>query len=232
MLKIDVLTLFPGMFDAVLGESIIKRAAAKRLVKISVHDLRRWSTDRHRKVDDKPYGGGPGMIMTCQPIFDATASLRSKVTSHTLVGTGKSQVILLSPQGKRFDQKLANRLAKQKHLILICGHYEGIDERVKKIVTDEVSIGDYVLTGGEIPAMAVIDAVTRLVPGVLGNEDSARLDSFQGDFWEYPQYTRPRVYKGLKVPDVLLSGNHKKIEEWRNLWHPERKKSDRSRRRS
>ncbi len=207
-----MLTLFPGMFDAVLGESIIKRAAKRALVKITVHDLRDWSKDKHRKVDDKPYGGGPGMIMTCQPIFDAAASLKSKVKSQK----AKVRIILLSPQGKRFDQKYANRLAKQKNLILICGHYEGIDERVKKIVTDEISVGDYVLTGGEIPAMVMIDALTRLVPGVLGNKESAVSESFQNGLLEYPQYTRPRIYKGLKVPEVLLTGDHKKIEEWRH----------------
>lgn len=213
MLRIDVLTLFPGMFDAVLGESIIKRAASRKLVNISVHDLRGWSKDKHKKADDKPYGGGPGMIMTCQPIFDAVKELRSQ--GHK-VTRSQTKVILLSPQGKRFDQKSANQLAKRKHLILICGHYEGIDERVKRIVDLEISVGDYVLTGGEIPAMTIIDAVTRLVPGVLGNEESAVSESFQDGLLEYPQYTRPRIYKGLKVPAVLLTGDHKKIEEWRN----------------
>lgn len=212
MLRIDVLTLFPGMFDAVLGESIIKRAAKRALVKIAVRDLRDWSKDKHRKVDDKPYGGGPGMIMTCQPIFDAVKKLRTENRKQRT----ESRVILLSPQGKKFDQRLANRLAKQKRLILICGHYEGIDERVKKVVTDEISVGDYVLTGGEIPAMVIIDALARLVPGVLGNKESAVSESFQNGLLEYPQYTRPRIYKGLKVPEVLLTGDHKKIEEWRH----------------
>jgi tRNA (guanine37-N1)-methyltransferase len=199
------------MFDSALGESIIKRAKEKKLVKIAVHDLRDWTKDKHRKVDDKPYGGGPGMVMACQPIFDAVAELKKSSRS-------RAGVILLSPQGKRLDQGSANRLAKQKHLILICGHYEGVDERVKKIVTDEVSIGDYVLTGGEIPAMVMIDALVRLVPGVLGNAESAGSDSFQGaqGLLEYPQYTRPRIYKGLKVPGVLLTGDHKKIEQWRH----------------
>jgi len=212
VLRIDVLTLFPGMFDAVLGESIIKRAAKRALVKIAVRDLRDWSKDKHRKVDDKPYGGGPGMIMTCQPIFDAVKKLRTENRKQRT----ESRVILLSPQGKKFDQRLANRLAKQKRLILICGHYEGIDERVKKVVTDEISVGDYVLTGGEIPAMVIIDALARLVPGVLGNKESAVSESFQNGLLEYPQYTRPRIYKGLKVPEVLLTGDHKKIEEWRH----------------
>lgn len=211
MLRIDVLTLFPGMFDAVLGESIIKRAAKKALVRIAVCDLRAWSRDKHKKVDDKPYGGGPGMIMTCQPIFDAVKSLKLRTKNQEL----RTKIILLSPQGKRFDQRLAGRLAKQKHLVLICGHYEGIDERVKKIVTDEISVGDYVLTGGEIPAMVIIDALARLVPGVLGNKESAVSESFRDGLLEYPQYTRPRIYKGMKVPGVLLTGDHKKIEEWR-----------------
>jgi len=208
VLRIDILTLFPRMFDNALSESIIKRAKEKKLVKITTHDLRDWTKDKHRKVDDKPYGGGPGMILSCQPIFDAVKDLRKK---------SQVKVILLSPQGKRLDQGLANRLAKQKRLVLICGHYEGVDERVKNIVTDEVSIGDYVLTGGEIPAMVMIDALVRLVPGVLGNSESARRDSFQGaGLLEYPQYTRPRAYKGLKVPEVLLTGDHKKIEQWRH----------------
>lgn len=205
MLQIDVLTLFPKMFKGVLDESIIKRAQKKRLVKITVHNLRDWSKDRHKKVDDKPYGGGPGMILCCQPIFDAVRDLKTKT----------AKIILLSPKGKRFNQRFANRLAKQKRLILICGHYEGIDERVRKaLATDEISIGDYVLTGGEIPAMAIIDAVARLIPGVLGNKDSTRLESFQQGLLEYPQYTRPRIYRGLEVPEILLTGDHKKIEEW------------------
>jgi len=211
MLKVDILTLFPNMFDGVLGESIIKRAQEKKLVRIRVHNLRDWTLDRHKKADDKPYGGGAGMILSCQPIFDAVRELGGSRAK----GQG-SRVVLLSPRGKKFNQALANRFSRQKQLILICGHYEGVDERVKEgIVTDEVSIGDYVLTGGEIPAMVLIDAVARMVPGVLGNRDSAKFDSFQNGLLEYPQYTRPRVYKRLKVPGVLLSGDHKKIEEWR-----------------
>jgi tRNA (guanine37-N1)-methyltransferase len=206
MLKIDVLTLFPKMFEGILDESIIKRAQEKKLVKIKVHNLRDWSADKHKKADDKPYGGGPGMILSCQPIFDAVRKLAGP----------RSRVILLSPQGKRLNQTLANRLAKLKHLILICGHYEGVDDRVRKaIATDEISIGEYVLTGGELPAMVLIDAAVRMIPGVLGNRESAENESFQGDLLEYPQYTRPRVYKGLKVPGVLLTGDHEKIEQWR-----------------
>lgn len=208
MLRIDVLTLFPGMFEGVLGESILKRARKKRLVQINVHNLRDWSKDKHRKVDDKPYGGGPGMILSCQPIFDSSSSLKKR--------SKKARVILLSPQGKRFNQRMAGVFARQKHLILICGHYEGVDERVRDgVVTDEISIGDYVVTGGEIPAMVLIDALVRLVPGVLGNKESVRSESFQDDLLEYPQYTRPRIYRGMKVPAVLLTGDHKKIETWR-----------------
>ncbi len=212
MLKIDILTLFPGMFTGVLDESIIKRARKKKLVGIGIHNLRSWSKDRHKKADDKPYGGGPGMILSCQPIVDAVKDLvRSKSKPR---GT---RVILLSPQGNRFNQKMANSLSKQKHLVLICGHYEGVDERVKKAIrADEISIGDYVLTGGEIAAMVIVDAVTRMVPGVLGNKDSTKFESFQNGMLEYPQYTRPRLYRGLEVPAVLLTGDHKKIEEWRN----------------
>jgi tRNA (guanine37-N1)-methyltransferase len=205
------------MFDAVLGESILKRAAAKRLLRVRVRDLRRFSKDGHRKVDDRPYGGGPGMIMSCQPIFSAVEKLTKCNVKSVKCNVKKiTKIILLSPRGKRFDQKLANQLARQKHLILICGHYEGVDERVKKIVTDEISVGDYVLTGGELPAMVIIDAVARLIPGVLGNSSSAASDSFQEGLLEYPQYTRPRLYKDLKVPPVLLTGDHKKINEWRH----------------
>jgi len=207
MLRIDVLTLFPDMFTGVLGESIMQRARQKGLVRIRVHNLRDWSADKHRKVDDSPYGGGPGMVLSCQPIFDAVASLKKK----------ESRVILLSPQGRRFDHPAAKKFARRAHLVMICGRYEGIDERVRAaLATDEISVGDYVLTGGEIPAMVLIDAVSRLVPGVLGNERSAENESFSaGGLLEYPQYTRPRVYRGLKVPAVLLTGDHKKIEAWR-----------------
>lgn len=198
-----MLTLFPGMFEGVVNESILKRAQTKGTIKLAIHNLRDWTRDKHKKADDKPYGGGPGMILSCQPIFDAVKELKG------------SRVILLSPQGKKFEQKVANKLAKQKHLILICGHYEGVDERIKKLVTDEISIGDYVLTGGEIPAMVLIDAITRMIPGVLGNKDSAANDSFQEGFLEYPQYTRPSEYKGLKVPRILMTGDHGKIAEWR-----------------
>lgn len=207
-MRIDILTLFPKMFDGVLGESMIKRAQHKGKVSIKVHNLRDWSEDKHKKVDDKPFGGGPGMVIKPQPLFDAIDDLRSR----------SSRVVLLTPQGKTLDQAAAGKLSKYKHLILVCGHYEGIDERfMDKAVTDEISLGDFVLTGGEIPAIALIDCVVRLVPGVLGAEGSLDFESFTSGLLEYPQYTRPAVYKGLKVPEILLSGDHNKIERWRKM---------------
>jgi len=204
------------MFEGIFQESIIKRAQAAKKLKINIYNIRDWSSDKHRKVDDKPYGGGPGMVMSAQPIFDAVKKIKLQAQRHPLAGAGKSQVILLCPQGKKFNQKLAAKLAKNKHIILICGHYEGIDERVRQHLADEeISIGDYVLTGGEIPAMVLVDAVARLIPGVLGHKDSNKSESFSDSYLEYPQYTRPAVYKGYKVPDILLSGNHVRIEKWR-----------------
>jgi len=218
-MKIDILTLFPDMFKGVLRESILKRAQESGKVKIVVHNLRKWSKDKHKKADDKPYGGGPGMVMTPQPLFDAVETLKAEPSNfkNLKVQPSKSKVIFLTPQGKKLGQAQAKRLAKCKHLILICGHYEGIDERARKrLVTDEISIGDYVLTGGEIPAMALIDSIVRLVPGVLGHKDSAKLDSFsKGALLEHPHYTRPAVFRGMKVPKVLLGGDHKEIENWR-----------------
>ncbi len=205
-MKIDILTLFPKMFGYVLSESIIKRARESGHVKIDVHNLRDWTHDRHRTVDDKPFGGGAGMVMKPGPLFEAVGDLKKRGT----------RVVLLTPQGKKLDQRRAKRLSKYKHLILICGHYEGVDERVRKhLATDEVSIGDYILTCGELPAMVLIDAVVRLRPNVLGHKDSIKFESFENGLLEYPQYTRPAEYKDYKVPKVLLSGNHKKIEEWR-----------------
>lgn len=206
-MKIDVLTLFPGMFTGPLHESIIKKARENGLVEIDIHNIRDWTSDKHRTADDKPFGGGPGMVMKPEPIFQAIDYLVSK---------GKAdRVILLSPQGKRLTQALAVELAGESHLILICGHYEGVDERVRSLVTDEISIGDYILTGGELPAMILIDAITRLVPGVVGDSNSINEETFSDGLLEYPQYTRPAVYRGLKVPEVLLSGNHKRIQQWR-----------------
>lgn len=209
-MRIDVLTIFPGMFSAVLGESIIKRAAAKKRVRIILHDLRDFTADKHRKVDDRPFGGGSGMVMNAEPIFNAVSHIISKIKGK------RPQVILLSPRGDKLTQRECKALAKRKHLILICGHYEGIDERVRtKLVDREISIGDYILTGGELPAMVLIDSLARLIPGVLGDEGSLRQESFEGGLLEYPQYTRPAVYRGMKVPPVLLSGDHGKIAEWR-----------------
>lgn len=205
-MRIDIITIFPKMFEAFVAESIIKRAQQKRKVVIRIHDLRDHTKDKHRKVDDRPFGGGPGMVMTPQPIFDAVKKIR---------GRRKVTVLLTAPSGKCFNQKTARRSAVGKDIIIICGHYEGVDERVAAHLADEVvSIGDYVLTGGELPAMVIADAVIRLIPGVLGKEESLHTESFDHDLLEYPQYTRPADYKGYKVPDVLLSGNHAKIAQW------------------
>ncbi|MDP2921946.1 MAG: tRNA (guanosine(37)-N1)-methyltransferase TrmD [Candidatus Omnitrophota bacterium] len=211
-MRIDVLTIFPGMFEAVLGESIIKRARQKGIAQINILDLRDFSKDKHRKVDDKPFGGGPGMVMNAEPFFEAVNCVRKKTKDLRL----KTRVALLSPRGKPLNQKLAQKLSKYEHLVLLCGHYEGIDERVSEhLVDDEISIGDFVLTGGELAAMVVIDSVVRLLPGALGDEGSCVDESFTEDLLEYPHYTRPSDYNGMKVPDVLLSGDHKKIKEWR-----------------
>ena len=210
-MRIDVLTLFPKMFDAVLGESIVKRSQDKKLAEIRVHNLRDWTSDAHRSADDKPFGGGAGMVMKIEPVSRAVEEVRKR-------GKGQGarvKVILLTPQGKKLDQKLVKKLAKEKRLILICGHYEGVDERVRDLADEEISIGDYILTCGELPAMVLIDSVVRLIPGVLGDDESVKFESFESGMLEYPQYTRPAEYEGKKVPEVLLSGNHKKIEEWR-----------------
>ena len=218
-MRIDIITIFPKMFQAVLNESIVKRAQNKGKVKICVHDLRRFTDDKHKKVDDRPFGGGSGMVLCAQPIFDAIASIRPQTVDRRPQTTDRrpqTKVILLTPQGKKLNQKMAKRIAKYKHIILICGHYEGIDERVReKLVDEEVSIGDYVLTGGELPAMVLVDALVRLVPGVLGDKNSLRFESFEGNLLEYPHYTRPANFNGMIVPEVLLSGDHQKIEAWR-----------------
>jgi tRNA (guanine37-N1)-methyltransferase len=204
-MKIDVVTIFPQMFKPVLGESIIKRAIKAGVAKIRVYNLRDFTKDKHRKVDDKPFGGSPGMVMMVQPIYDAIRALKKK---HT-------KVILLTPQGKQFSQKIADRLSRCKHLVLICGRYEGVDERVRRTVDDEISIGDYVVTGGELPAMVLIDAVIRLLPGALGDDDSTKCESFRKGLIEYPHYTRPRIFCDMAVPEVLVSGDHKTIAQWR-----------------
>jgi len=210
MMQIDILTLFPEMFSGVLGQSILQKAAEKTAVSYNVVNFRDFADNKHASVDDYPYGGGAGMVLKPQPIFDAVAALKEKAQSNP-------RVILLCPQGERYEQKKAEELVKEEHLIFICGHYEGYDERIREhVVTDEISIGDYVLTGGELGAMVVVDSVVRLLPEVLGNQESHIKDSFSTGLLEHPHYTRPADFRGIKVPDVLLSGNHKLIEEWRN----------------
>ena len=208
MLRFDVITIFPGVFSAIFNESIIKRAQEKKKVVIKIHDLRDYTQDKHKKVDDRPFGGGPGMVLSPQPLFDAVKSIK---------GRRKAHVIYMDPGGKPFAQPRAKQLTKERNLIIICGHYEGIDERVRERLVDEsVSIGDYISTGGEIPAMVVVDAVTRLIPGVLGKEESLLTESFEYNLLEAPTYTRPANFRGIKVPDVLLSGNHLAIKKWQN----------------
>jgi len=211
-MRIDVITIFPEMFAPVLNESIIKRAQNSGKVRIFVHDLRDYTNDRHRKVDDRPFGGGSGMVLAPEPLFKAVEAIKRKAKAKKPA----TRVIMLCPQGKKFNQASAKALSRRSHLVFICGRYEGIDERVRRRLADEdISIGDYVLTGGELPAMVVIDAVVRLLPGVLGDKNSLNFESFEGNLLEYPQYTRPADFRGMKVPDVLLGGDHKKIEQWR-----------------
>jgi len=205
-MKIDVLTLFPGMFPGPLDESIIKRACESGRLRLGIRDLRDFTHDRHRKVDDRPFGGGPGMLMKPEPMFEAVEALRGE----------KTRVILTSPAGRPFRQEIAGELAAEEHLLLICGSYEGFDERVREcLADDELSIGDYVLTNGALPAMVIIDSVTRLLPGVLGDDESSVDESFSDGLLEYPQYTRPAEFRGMNVPEVLLSGDHAAIERWR-----------------
>ena len=208
-MRIDILTLFPEMFQNVLGESMLKIASEKELVSFHLHNIRDYSNDKHRCVDDKPYGGGAGMVMKPEPVFNAVEAVE-------LLDDAVSTKILLTPQGKTFNQGIADNLSKETRLMIICGRYEGFDERIRSgIDALEISIGDYVLTGGEIPAMVVIDSISRLVPGVLGGDDSLQDESFMNRMLEYPQYTRPAEFRGMKVPEVLKSGHHSKIEEWR-----------------
>jgi tRNA (guanine37-N1)-methyltransferase len=205
-MKIDVLTLFPAMFAGTLDESIVKRAREAGLLDLKIHNLRDWTHDRHKTVDDRPFGGGPGMLLKVEPLFEAIESLQRE----------KTKVILLSPSGRKFTQEIARELAQSEVLLLVCGSYEGFDERVREaLADDELSIGDYVLTNGALPAMVVIDAVARLLPGVLGDDESSHDESFSHGLLEYPQYTRPAEFRGMKVPEVLLSGNHAEIEKWR-----------------
>jgi tRNA (guanine37-N1)-methyltransferase len=204
--RIDILTIFPGMFESPLRESLLGRAIERGIVDIRVHDIRDATTDKHRQVDDEPYGGGPGMVMKPEPIFSAVESLAE----------GAKRVLLLSPAGRRLEQAWVRELAAEPWLVLVCGRYEGVDERVALgLPAEEVSVGDYVLSGGEVPALVVVEAVTRLVPGVIGKEESHEQDSFQDGLLDHPHYTRPAEFRGLTVPEVLLSGNHAEIERWR-----------------
>lgn len=222
-MKIDILTLFPNMFDGFLNESIIKRAREKELVEINVHNIRDYTLDPHKKVDDYPYGGGRGMVLMCQPVVDAIEKFK----------TEDSKVILMCPQGIKYNQKTAKSLKKLKHIILVCGHYEGYDERIRKFVDLEISIGDFILTGGELPAMVITDSITRLIDGVIEKE-SYENESFNNNLLDYPTYTKPQEYRGLKVPEVLLSGHHENINKWRleesikktNLKRPDLLKKD------
>lgn len=201
---IDILTLFPNMFEGAFSESIIKRAINEGKVTINIHNFRDYSLDPHNNVDDTPYGGGCGMVLACQPIFDCVKALRKD----------NSVVIMMTPSGKVYKQSMAYNLSTKKHLIIICGHYEGFDERIRSICDMEISIGDYILTGGEIPCMVLIDSITRLLDGVI-QEESHEKESFHDNLLDYPVYTKPRVYNGMEVPEVLLSGDHKKIDEYR-----------------
>ncbi len=223
-MRIDVLTLFPEMFESPLGHSIIKRANEAGVVEIVLTNIRDFSKDKHKKVDDRPYGGGPGMVMMCQPVFDCFEHI-------TQQSVEKARVILLTPQGRPFTQKLAKELSQEKRLILISGHYEGFDERIRTgLNAEQISIGDYILSGGELAAMVIIDAVVRLLPGALGGECSAEDETFSesaGGGLEYPQYTRPEVFKDMKVPDILLSGHHGEIEKWRRQQSLERTRQHR-----
>jgi len=232
-MEFNIITIFPEIFNSYFNESILKRAQKEKLIKIKTHNLRDYTSDKHKTVDDTPYGGGPGMVMKIQPIYDCVSEIKSALNSKIinqkskLISSLRSRTILFSAKGKKYTQADAVRLSKYDNLILICGRYEGVDERVAQYLADEeISIGDYVLTGGEIPVMVLVDSVSRLIPGVLGNPDSLSEESFnnkiqnskfkiQNSQYEYPQYTKPEDFNGWKVPEILLSGNHKKIADWR-----------------
>ena len=205
-MRIDILTLFPEMFDCVLSASMLGRAQANGLIDIRVHNIRDYTDNKHRKADDYPFGGGAGLVMMAQPIYDCM---------DAVLEGGSARRILMTPRGRTLNQKIAKELSAEDHLVLLCGHYEGVDERVMNIIDDEISVGDYVLTGGELPAMILVDCVSRLIPGVLGSEESAADESFSEDLLEYPQYTRPASFRGMDVPEVLLNGHHAKIQAWR-----------------
>jgi tRNA (guanine37-N1)-methyltransferase len=223
-MRIDVLTLFPEMFSGYMGQSLLKRAIDAGIVEIHVHNIRDWAQGKHKQVDDRPFGGGPGMVLRPEPVVDCTEAVQRQ-------GEAPGYLVLLTPQGRRLDQRVVEELAGQNRLVLICGRYEGIDQRaIDLLQPDELSIGDYILGGGEVAAMAVIDAVARLVPGVLGDVESNRQDSFSGNppLLEFPQYTRPREYRGLTVPDVLMTGNHPEIARWREQQKLERTRQRRA----
>ncbi|HBH2089012.1 TPA: tRNA (guanosine(37)-N1)-methyltransferase TrmD, partial [Clostridioides difficile] len=209
-MRFHIMTLFPEIFNSYMDESIMKRAVEKGIIEVHIYNIRDFSNNKHKKVDDYPFGGGAGMVMTPQPIYDTYKHI---ITTHNI---NNPSVIYLTPKGKVYNQSMAKQMSLKEDIILLCGHYEGIDERIiDLIVTDEISIGDYVLTGGELPALIMIDSISRLIPGVLNQEESFEEESFKDNLLEYPHYTRPRDFEGLKVPEVLLSGNHKKIDEWR-----------------
>ena len=205
-MRIDILTLFPEMFEGVLSASMLGRAQASGLLDIRVHNIRDYTDNKHKKADDYPFGGGAGLVMMAQPIYDCMDAVLEGETAHR---------ILLTPRGRTLNQKIAREFCAKDRLVLLCGHYEGVDERVMEIIDDEISIGDYVLTGGELPAMVLIDCVSRLIPGVLGSEESAADESFSDNLLEYPQYTRPASFRGMDVPEILLNGHHAKIQAWR-----------------
>ena len=205
-MRIDILTLFPEMFDCVLSASMLGRAQANGLIDIRVHNIRDFTDNKHRKADDYPFGGGAGLVMMAQPIYDCMSAVLDGGSAHR---------ILMTPRGRTLNQKIAKELSQNDRIVLLCGHYEGVDERVMEIIDDEISIGDYVLTGGELPAMVLVDCVSRLIPGVLGSEESAADESFSEDLLEYPQYTRPASFRGMDVPEILLNGHHAKIQAWR-----------------
>lgn len=214
-MKFNIITIFPEIFNSYFSESILKRAQKKRIIQIKIHNLRKWTTDKHKTVDDTPYGGGAGMVMKIEPIYKALKSIKTKKQKNK-----KTKIILLSAKGKTWNQKMAKKYSYVNEITLICGRYEGVDERVKKYIDEEISIGEYVLTGGEIPAMTIVDSIARLLPKVLGNEESLEEESHSSrGILEYPHYTKPKIFetdnKKYRVPKILLSGNHKKIKEWR-----------------
>lgn len=213
-MKIDILTLFPEMFEGVLNSSILRIAQEKKLVRFNLHNIRDYSKDKHKCVDDRPYGGGPGMVLRPEPVFNAVETIEKQ----SITSLGQTTKILLTPQGVTFNQKIARDIAAKKHLMLICGHYEGFDERIRVgLNVFELSIGDYILSGGELPAMIVIDSIVRLLPNVLGAKDSIINESFENGLLEHPHYTRPKEFRNMRVPDTLVSGNHKKIKDWQYI---------------